>query len=498
MASVELKLPSGETYTQPTGLFINNKFVAAKSAATFATYDPATGKELCQVAAAQGEDVNDAVAAAQKCFEETMEIMNPTDRGRLLYRFADAIEANRDVLAAIESLDGGKPLHVAKSDDLGEVIGVLRYYAGWADKIHGKHIDTGSGKLTYTVHEPIGVCGQIIPFNFPLSMLAWKLAPALATGNTVVMKVADQTPLSALYLCNLIKDIFPPGAINVLSGLGIPAGSSLTAHPDVRKIAFTGSTAVGRQIMQACATSEIIKKVTLELGGKSPFIVAKDANMDQAIKWAHSGMFYNNAQVCSATTRILVDASIYDEFSKRFVEYTKKTTIVGQPSDASTFQGPQISAKQHDKILGFIESGKQEGADILLDGGKTKKKTEGYFIDPVIFGNVKPNMRISREEIFGPVAVLTAFDTMEDAVRMANDTSYGLGAAIFSESIRVANKVARKLKAGQVWINCTNISPWQLPFGGYKSSGIGRELGEYALSNYTEVKSIITWLDDDL
>ncbi|ORY80394.1 aldehyde dehydrogenase domain-containing protein [Protomyces lactucae-debilis] len=496
MSFIEIKLPSGKSYTQPTGLFINNKFVDAKSAQTFATFDPATGREICQVAAAQKEDVDDAVAAAKDCFENVMEMMDPSERGRLLYRFSDAIEANKDILAAIESLDGGKPLHIVQSDDLTEVLGVLRYYAGWADKIHGKHMDTGPGKLTYTVHEPIGVCGQIIPFNFPLSMLSWKLAPAIATGNTVVLKVADQTPLSALYLCNLIKDIFPAGAINVLSGQGDPAGTSLVAHPDVRKIAFTGSTAVGRQVMKACADSPIIKKVTLELGGKSPLIVAKDANLEQAAKWAHSGMFYNNAQVCSATTRILVDESVYDAFSKLFVEQTSKARV-GQPSDLETFQGPQISAKQHDKILEYVESGKQEGADVLLDGGKSQQ-TEGYFIDPVIFGNVKPDMRISREEIFGPVAVLTPFTSMEEAIQMANDTSYGLGAAIFSESIRTANKVARKLKAGQVWINCTNVCPWQVPFGGYKSSGIGRELGEYALSNYTEVKSVIVWLDEDI
>ena len=306
MTTVEITLPSGQTYQQPTGLFINNEFRPAKSGKTFSTVNPATGKELAQVSEAEESDINDAVLAAKKCFETTMENITPAQRGQILNKFADAIEKNAELIGAIESADSGKPLSAATTDDVGELINVFRYYAGWSDKIHGKTIDTGRDRLAYTLHEPIGVCGQIIPWNFPLAMLSWKIAPAFACGNTIVLKPAEQTPLSALFLCTLIKDIFPPGAINICPGYGKTAGQPLAAHPDVRKVAFTGSTAVGRQIMKTCADSPIIKKVTLELGGKSPLIVLDDADLEQAAKWAHLGMFYNQSQVCCATTRILV------------------------------------------------------------------------------------------------------------------------------------------------------------------------------------------------
>ena len=330
-------------------------------------------------------------------------------------------------------------------------------------------------------------------------MLSWKIAPAFACGNTIVLKPADQTPLSALFLATLMKDIFPPGAINICPGSGKSAGQPLAAHRDVRKVAFTGSTAVGRQIMKTCADSEIIKKVTLELGGKSPLMVLEDADLDQAVKWAHLGMFYNQSQVCCATTRILVQESVYDKFSAAFVEQTKSTSKVGLPQVQTTFQGPQISKVQSDKILDYIKSGKAEGADVLLDGGKAEGDLqEGYFINPTIFGSVTPDMKISREEIFGPVAVLTKFSTLEEGLAMANDTSYGLGASVFTQNIKTGLKVARKLQAGQVWVNSSNDGNPAIPFGGYKNSGIGRELGEYALTNYCEVKAVMINIGVDL
>ncbi|BFZ56888.1 mitochondrial aldehyde dehydrogenase [Savitreella phatthalungensis] len=498
--SLTVTLPSGKTYNQPTGIFYDNEFHASLDGNTFETIDPATGKSICSVQEAREADVDAAVAAAKRCFETTLDEVTPAERGELLNKLADAVEQHRDVLAAIESMDGGKPYAVAHRDDVGELIGVLRYYAGFADKIHGKTIDTGKDRLTYVLKEPIGVCGQVIPWNFPLSMASWKIGPALACGNTVVLKPAEQTPLSVLYLCSLAKDILPKGMLNVVPGFGRPAGAHLVAHPDVRKVAFTGSTAVGREIMKRNAESPILKKLTLELGGKSPLIVLDDADIDQAVKWAHLGMFYNQSQVCCATTRIIVHAGVYDQFCKQFVAHTKATSTVALPHTEESFQGPQISQVQTDKILKYIQSGKDEGATVLLDGGRSTKDDlkNGFFIDPTIFSDVTPNMTIAKEEIFGPVASILKASSLEEAVKIANDTSYGLGAAVFSQNIRRAHQVARKLQAGQVWINSSNDGAPSIPFGGYKNSGIGRELGEYALDNYTETKAVMVNLGVDL
>ncbi len=509
-----MELPNGIRYEQPTGIFYNNEFHRSKSGRTFATVNPSTGIEICQVQESQSEDIDEAVRSATTCLETSLETMTPADRGNLLYRFADLIVENRDILAAIESADGGKPYDTAHSDDLGDIINVFRYYAGWADKIQGRTIDTGRDRLTYTLHEPVGVCGQIIPWNFPLSMFGWKVAPAFACGNPVVLKPAEQTPLSVLYLAKLVAQIFPSGAINIVPGFGKSAGAYLASHPDVRKVAFTGSTTVGRSIMQACSKSAIIKKVTLELGGKSPLIILEDADLHQAVRWSHSGMFYNQAQVCCATTRILVQESVYDKFCRSFRSYTQENKRLGLPFAKGTFQGPQISQLQTDKILDYIESGKEEGAILYLEGGRSKvaELKDGYFIEPTIFTNVTSSMRIFKEEIFGPVACITPFSTQDEAVKLANDTQYGLGAAVFTTNIGRGHRIARKLQAGQVWINSSrpndtlgalhltglgNDGAASIPFGGYKNSGIGRELGEYALSNYTEVKSVMVNLTEE-
>lgn len=498
--SVEVKLPNGSTYTQPTGIFYDNEFHASLSGATFDTIDPSTAEVICAVQEGREADVDAAVAAAKRCFETTLEDVTPTERGALLHKLADACELQRDTLAAIESLDGGKPYSVAHRDDLGELIGCLRYHAGWADKVQGKTIDTGKDRLTYTTQDPVGPCACVIPWNFPLSMAAWKLAPAICCGCTVVIKPAEQTPLSLLYLCTLIKDILPKGMVNVVPGFGVPAGQHLVSHRDIRKVAFTGSTAVGREILRRNADSPILSKITLELGGKSPLLVLADANLDQAVRWAHLGMFYNQAQVCCATTRILVHTDVYDAFCAKFVQHTRDTSKVALPHDDASFQGPQISQKQTDRILDYVARGKAEGARVLLDGGRSTapELRKGYFIDPTVFADVLPEMAIAKEEIFGPVAAILKFETIEQGVAMANDTEYGLGAAVFTQNIRTAHRVARKLQAGQVWINSSNDGAPSIPFGGYKNSGLGRELGEAVLANYTETKAVMVNLGVDL
>ncbi len=372
---------------------------------------------------------------------------------------------------------------------------MFRYYAGFADKVHGKVIDTGPSRLAYTLHEPVGVCGQIIPWNYPLTMFAWKVAPALACGNTVVLKTSENTPLSALYLCTLIAKVgIPPGVVNVISGFGKPTGQALVDHEDIDKIAFTGSTGTGKAIAKAAASQ--LKKVTLELGGKSPNIIFADADLEQAVKWSHFGMFYNMGQVCSATTRIYVHNSIKDDFVKLFVQKANEHKV-GDPFAEETFQGPQINKIQYDKILDLIETGKKENAT-AISCGKPVDSDAGYFIQPVIFTDCKPNMRIVREEIFGPVCVVLGFDTDEEAINAANDTDYGLAASLFTQNVTRAHKLARKLQAGTVWINSSGEGSPQIPFGGYKKSGIGRELGEYALQNYYQVKAVSVNLGNTL
>jgi len=407
---------------------------------------------------------------------------------------ADKFEENLDLLAAIESLDNGKAFSMAKGD-VGMCVSTLRYYAGWADKIEGKVVETNHESFNYVKKEPIGVCGQIIPWNFPLLMWAWKIGPAIAAGNTVVIKTAEQTPLSALVAARLVKEAgFPPGVINVISGFGKVAGAAISAHMDIDKVAFTGSTIVGRQIMKAAASSNL-KKVTLELGGKSPNIVFDDADIDNAISWVNFGIFFNHGQCCCAGSRIYVQEGIYDKFIERFKERAGKNTV-GDPFDAQTFQGPQVSQVQFDRIMSYIDHGKQAGAKVEI-GGK-RKGDKGYYIEPTIFSNVTEDMKIVQEEIFGPVCTISKFKTAEEAVKIGNSTSYGLAAAVHTTNLNTAIEVSNALKAGTVWINCYNLLSHALPFGGYKESGIGRELGEAALENYVQMKTVSIRLGDAL
>uniref|UniRef100_A0A673XBH8 aldehyde dehydrogenase (NAD(+)) n=1 Tax=Salmo trutta TaxID=8032 RepID=A0A673XBH8_SALTR len=431
-------------------------------------------------------NVDKAVKAAREAFRfgSPWRRMDASDRGLLLSRLADAIERDTAYLAELETLDNGKPYAVSYSVDVPMVVKCLRYCAGWADKWEGKTIPIDGDFFCYTRHEPIGVCGQIIPWNFPLLMQAWKLGPALATGNTVVMKVAEQTPLTALYVASLIKEVgFPPGVVNILPGMGPSAGSAIASHMDVDKVAFTGSTEVGHLIQQASGSSNL-KKVTLELGGKSPNIIMSDANMAEAVEQSHFALFFNQGQCCCAGSRTYVQDTIYDEFMERSVERAK-SRVVGDPFNMKTEQGPQDQFK---KILGYISSGKREGAKLMCGGGVAADR--GYFIQPTIFGDVQDGMTIAREEIFGPVMQILKFKTLEEVVERANDTKYGLAAAVFTKDIDKAHYISSGIRAGTVWINCYNVFGAQAPFGGYKYSGNGRELGEYGLDNYTEVKTV--------
>merc|ERR1712225_223769 len=472
--------------TQPTGLFINNEWVKGVDGKTFETINPATEEVICSVSEATEKDVDIAVAAASKAFEGTWRKETPENRGKLLVKLADLIEKNLDLIAAVESLDNGKALGMAKGD-IGMVAGCLRYYGGWADKIEGKVIDTNQDTFTYTRQEPIGVCGQIIPWNFPMLMWAWKIGPAVATGNTVVLKTAEQTPLSALVAANLIKEAgFPPGVINIISGFGKVAGAAISAHMDIDKVAFTGSTVVGRTIMKAAADSNL-KKVTLELGGKSPNIVFNDANIEDAISWVNFGIFFNHGQCCCAGSRIYDQSGIYDKFIEAFRARTAKN-VVGDPFKQDTFQGPQVSKLQFDRIMSYIQSVKEAGAKV--EHGGERHGDEGYFIQPTIFSNVSPDMKIMQEEIFGPVCTISKFETEDEVIKAGNETTYGLAAAVHTQDLNTALRVANSLKAGTVWVNNYNMLSYQVPFGGFKESGLGRELGKYALSNYTQVKSV--------
>ena len=432
------------------------------------------------------KDVDIAVAVARKALNSVWRVVAPSERGRLLLKLADLFERDLEILAAIEVLDNGKSIGMAKAD-VNNSANCLRYYGGWADKIHGQTIDTDAETLVYTRHEPIGVCAQIIPWNFPLLMWSWKIGPAVAVGNVVVMKPAEQTPLSALYAAKLCKEAgFPPGVINTVSGTGRVAGSALSWHMDVDKIAFTGSTAIGRLILEASAKSNL-KKVTLELGGKSPNIVFNDADLDSAVSWANFGIFFNAAQCCCAGSRVLVQEGIYDKFVERLRERVLANKV-GDPFLPETFQGPQVSQIQFDRIMGYIEHGKHEGAKLAVGGQRFGN--QGYFIEPTVFTGVTEGMKIHDEEIFGPVVCVQKFRDEEEAIRIGNSTQYGLAAGIHTKNVNTALRVSNLLHAGTVWINSYNMISYQAPFGGFKESGIGRELGSYALDNYSQVKAV--------
>jgi aldehyde dehydrogenase (NAD+) len=471
-----------------TKLLINNEWVSSSSGKTFPTINPATGEEICRVAEADSADVDRAVKAARTAFDRgPWRRMAAADRGQMLHRLADLIEQNADELAQLESLDNGKPYHVAKAADLPLTVGCYRYYAGWADKIQGKTIPIAGDYFCYTRHEPVGVVGQIIPWNFPLLMQAWKLGPALAAGNTVVLKPAEQTPLTALRVGELILEAgFPAGVVNILPGYGPTAGGAIARHADVDKVAFTGSTEVGHLIMEAAAQTNL-KRVTLELGGKSPNIIFADADMDEAIEGAHFALFFNQGQCCCAGSRLFVEEKCYDQFVEKSVARAKKRTV-GDPFDPKTEQGPQVDQAQFDKVMGYIETGKREGASLLVGGKRVGNR--GYFIEPTVFAGVKDEMKIAQEEIFGPVMSILKFKDIDEVVDRANTTMYGLAAAVWTRDIGKAHAVANKVRAGTVWVNCFDVFDAAAPFGGFKQSGIGRELGEYGLQQYTEVKTV--------
>ncbi|CCE78562.1 Piso0_001188 [Millerozyma farinosa CBS 7064] len=484
----EITLPNGIKYVQPTGLFINNEFVKPHQGKAFEVVSPSSEEVITSVYESREDDVDEAVHYAQSAFNSDWNRADPAQRGRALYKLADLIEENAETIAGIESLDNGKSLGNARGDvALG--INVLRSAAGFTDKLFGTIIETGNDHFNYTLREPLGVCGQIIPWNFPFLMFMWKIAPALATGNTVVLKSSETTPLSALYACGLVKQhkIFPPGVLNVLSGFGKITGNALTEHPGISKIAFTGSTATGKSIMKKCAESNL-KKITLELGGKSPHIIFNDANVDVAVQSIVNGIFYNSGEVCSAGSRLYVQDDIYDTFVDKFVKYTEDNVKVGDPFAPSTVQGAQNSLNQLNKILQYIKTGSQEGAKLLTGGERLSEK--GFFVKPTIFGDVTENMRIVKEEIFGPVLTVSRFKTTEDVIKLANDSEYGLAAGIQTTNHDRAIHVARELKAGTIWVNTYNDFHSMVPFGGYKQSGIGREMGQEVLSNYTQTKAI--------
>ncbi len=473
-------------------LFIDGKWTDSISGETFETLNPTTGDTICQIAAGNKADVDVAVKAARRAFEsKAWTRMSAADRGRLLYKLGDLVEANSNELAALESLDNGKPIRDSQYVDIPMTANVFRYYGGWADKIHGKVIPMAGPFHAYTRHEAVGVAGQIIPWNFPALMASWKWGPALAAGCTVVLKPAEQTPLTALRLAELATEAgFPDGVVNVVTGMGPTAGAALASHMDVDKVAFTGSTEVGRAIMKASAESNL-KRVSLELGGKSPNIIFADADVEKAAKFAYAALFFNMGQCCCAGSRLLVEDRVYDQVMEIITSRAKKQ-VLGDPFDEGTTQGPQVSQEQMERILGYIETGKKEGARCVTGGNKVDRA--GYFVEPTIFDDVKDDMAIAQEEIFGPVLTVLKFSDIDDAIKQANNTIYGLAAGIWTQNINTANRMAASVKAGSVWVNCYNAFDPTIPFGGFKMSGFGRELGEYALANYTEVKAVVTAL----
>ena len=469
----------------PTKFLINGEWVEPASGKYYDDVNPSTGATLAKVAEGGAEDIDRAVKAARAAFEGPWAKIHPGDRGRMLYKLAQLVRDNAEELAEIDALDAGKPITNSLRVDIPAAIDCFEYYAGWSDKLHGETVPVRAPAFTYLVRQPLGVVGQIIPWNFPVMMAAWKLAPALACGNTTVLKPAEQSPLSALKLGELCLEAgLPPGVVNIVTGFG-EAGAALVEHEDVDKIAFTGSPEVGRIIMRAAAAT--LKKVSLELGGKSPNLILADADLEAAIRGASGGIFFNQGEVCSAGSRILVDRSIYDAF---LAGLTKRADSikVGDPLDPKTYMGPVVNDEQFERVMGYIDVGKDEGAK-LVSGGE-RIGDSGYFVQPTIFADVNNRMRIAQEEIFGPVASVIPIKDVDEAVRIANDTSYGLAAAVWTRDVAQAHDVASRLKAGTVWVNTYGATDTRSPWGGFKDSGFGRELGRQALDLYTEYKSV--------
>ncbi len=474
-------------------LLIGGEWRDAAGGKRFETVNPATGEVLTTAAEASAADVDAAVQAARKAFDDATgpwRKMSASERGRVLWKISELVEQHIDELAELETLDNGKPIFESRYVDMPMVADVFRYYAGWATKLHGETININEGAFTYTLREPVGVVGAIVAWNFPLLLASWKLGPALACGNTVVLKPAEQTPLTALRFGELCREAgLPAGVLNIVTG-GPETGKALVQHPQVDKVAFTGSTVVGKEIMRSAA--DTLKRVSLELGGKSPNIVFADSDLDSAVKGAINGIFFGKGEVCCAGSRLFVEKKVEDEFLTKLVERTKKLRP-GDPLDPKTRLGAIVSEQQMKTVLGYIEAGKSEGAKVMIGGNRVEiGNGKGYFIEPTIFGGVRNDMKIAQEEIFGPVLAALPFDDIEQVAEQANRNSYGLAAAIWTRDIKKAHALSRRLKAGTVWINTYGLMDAALPFGGFKQSGFGRELGAAALESYTEVKSV--WL----
>jgi len=486
---VEAFLAAGQTK-----LLIGGNWVDAADGATFATLNPAADEPLMRCASAGAQDVDRAVAAAAAAAEGSWRKITPSERGKLLWRIADLIERDADALAQLEVLDMGKPLRLARDDDLPMAIDHFRYFAGWATKLEGETIPVSAGSyLNYTVREPLGVVGLIIPWNYPLMLAAWKLAPALACGNTCLLKPAEQTPLTAVWLGRLLAEAgLPPGVVNILTGFGETAGAAITGHPGVAGVAFTGSTAVGREIVRASAGN--LKRTALELGGKSPNVVFADADIDAAVAGAAHAIFYNMGQDCAAGSRLFVQADVYDELVAG-ISAKAAALRLGPGLEEGVDQGPLVSREQLDRVTGYLHAGVADGAVAAVGGGRPAdaRLGRGYYVEPTVFAGATNTMTIAREEIFGPVVTVIPFRDADDAVLQSNATSYGLGAGVWTRDIKKAHRAAAALKAGSVWINCYNVYDAASPFGGYKESGFGREMGRHNLELYTQVKSV--WVD---
>lgn len=488
MAQVEILSEVRKFLESSPKMMIGGAPAEAASGKTFEVIDPSTAQVVSEVPRADREDIDKAVSAARGAFEDKRwSGLRPGKRTEILYKVGELIKRNINELAQLESVDSGKPIKLA-SGEMWAAGEVFRYYAGWPTKVYGETNPTTDDQFVYTLREPVGICGQIIPWNFPLIMAAWKVAPALAFGNTVVLKPAEQTPLTALRLAELCLEAgVPEGVVNVVTGFGEEAGQSLAQHPDVDKLAFTGSTEVGRKILHASETN--LKRVTLELGGKSPNIVFPDANLKRAAKGSMYGVFSNSGQMCTAGTRILVERSIHDQFIESLVEATQAMRL-GPGLDDETGMGPLVSEAQLERVTGYIDIGRSEGAELVCGGERAADLGDGYFIHPTVFTGVTSEMRIAQEEIFGPVAAVMPVDDVEHAIEVANQTIYGLAAAIWTGDLSTAHRVAKGIRAGTVWVNGSGMYDPSVSFGGYKQSGFGRELGPHAMEAYTEVKSI--------